>query len=264
MLSLYCYRWRMITLSLSITHNPTCSCLPLFSRLQRLCPNNSSFHSLLESLLIGFACRLPNVCVIHVVLLRSKSRFRPCALLRFYVNAEDLTWHLVGCYWGVVAMVVVIVHLEVEDLGLVGFAHLCSTCPIYLGRNESLCCSPLLYEGLVWGWMLVCEMLIYCISLHSFSVSTSLYSIFALFFLIVIRPSRSLFQFARSLLSFSRFLLRFPWCSPPNVFVLTNSAGIVFMLTDINWTRYFEICSPEYCEITKSTNHSKGYIGILH
>ena len=38
------------------------------------------------------------------------------------------------------------------------------------------------------------------------------------------------------------------------VLVLSNSAGIAFPHLDINWTRYLEMCSPKYCEITKPMN----------
>lgn len=38
------------------------------------------------------------------------------------------------------------------------------------------------------------------------------------------------------------------------VLVLNNSAGIAFLHMDINWTKYAEICIPQYCEVTEQMN----------
>ena len=40
----------------------------------------------------------------------------------------------------------------------------------------------------------------------------------------------------------------------PKVLVLNNSEGIAFLHMDVNWTRYSEICSPQYCEVTQQMN----------
>ena len=40
----------------------------------------------------------------------------------------------------------------------------------------------------------------------------------------------------------------------PKVLVLNNTYGIAFLHMDINWTRYAEMCDPQYCEVTQQMN----------
>jgi hypothetical protein len=40
----------------------------------------------------------------------------------------------------------------------------------------------------------------------------------------------------------------------PKVLVLNNSMGIAFLHLEINWTRYSEMCDPQYCEVTQQMN----------
>ncbi|KAG0605676.1 hypothetical protein M758_9G079100 [Ceratodon purpureus] len=37
----------------------------------------------------------------------------------------------------------------------------------------------------------------------------------------------------------------------PMVFALSNTTNLVFLHPEYNWTKYYETCSPEYCEETK-------------
>ena len=48
---------------------------------------------------------------------------------------------------------------------------------------------------------------------------------------------------------------RFYWgYTKSKALVLNNSEGIAFLHMDINWTKYSEICSPQYCEVTQQMN----------
>ena len=55
----YCHEWWMINLSRSIAQNPYI-CSPLFSKLRYLHPNDSSFHDVLQSLLVRDWLRVCN------------------------------------------------------------------------------------------------------------------------------------------------------------------------------------------------------------
>lgn len=64
-----------------------------------------------------------NLCVIHVVFVRSKPRSWACTLVRSSVWCEGFEITPTRVFLSrVVAMVVGVAHLEVRDLGVVGFA----------------------------------------------------------------------------------------------------------------------------------------------
>ena len=60
----YCHRWWMLILNSSIVQDHVCFIWPLFSRLCYLHRNNSSFHIVLKSLLVGFLlnCLHSSIC----------------------------------------------------------------------------------------------------------------------------------------------------------------------------------------------------------